>query len=90
MDSLDREELLANLKPGGKYEHIVAIYRTYDSSKVVGDFDRTLIEALPPNVRWIAHNGAGYDQVDVKACREKGTSRPFLSFRAPRPPCIAE
>jgi len=72
MDSLDREEFFANLKPGGKYERMVAIYRTYDSSQVVGDFDRALIDALPPNVRWVAHNGAGYDQVDVRACREKG------------------
>jgi len=73
MDSRDCADLLANLKPGGKYERTVAIYRTWESAERVGVFDRALIEALPPNVRWIAHNGAGYDQVDVRACREKGT-----------------
>ena len=82
MGSLDRADFLANLKPGGKYERAVAIYRTNESAEHVGVFDRALIEALPPNVRWIAHNGAGYDQIDVRACKEKGTSR---QFRAPRP-----
>ena len=26
---------------------------------------------LPPSVEWIAHNGA-YNQIDVRACQEKG------------------
>jgi len=69
-DSLDRTDLLANLKPGGKYERIVAIYRAYRGTEPV--FDRALIDALPPTVRWIAHNGAGYDSIDIKACKDKG------------------
>jgi len=72
MGSLDRADFLADLQPGGKYERAVAIYRTNESAEHVGVFDRALIEALPPNVRWIAHNGAGYDQIDVRACKEKG------------------
>lgn len=75
MDSLDRADFSANLKPGGKYEGIVAIYRTNESAEHVGIFDRALIDVLPPAVRWIAHNGAGYDSVDVKACKEKGKLR---------------
>ena len=74
MDSLDRADFSANLKPGGKYEGIVAIYRTNESAEHVGTFDRALIDVLPPAVRWIAHNGAGYDSIDVKACKEKGMS----------------
>ena len=68
--------MLANLKPGGKYERIVAIYRAYRGTEPV--FDRALIDVLPPTVRWIAHNGAGYDSIDIKACKDKGTSRQFL------------
>lgn len=72
MDSLDREDLFANLNQGGKYEGTVAIYRDNTSAERVGVFDRALIGALPPGVRWIAHNGAGYDQIDVNACKDKG------------------
>jgi len=72
MDSLDRADLFVNLKPGGKYDRTVAIYRTNGSAEHVGVFDQALIDALPPTVRWIAHNGAGYDPVNVRACEEKG------------------
>lgn len=76
MDSLDRADLLANLTQGGKYEGTVAIYRDNTSAERVGVFDRALIGALPPGVRWIAHNGAGYDPIDVNACKEKGARKP--------------
>lgn len=35
-------------------------------------FDKELIKALPESVKWIAHNGAGYDQIDIDACKAKG------------------
>jgi glyoxylate reductase len=73
MDSPDRADLFANLKQGGKYEGTVAIYRYNTSTDRVGVFDRALIGALPPGIKWIALNGAGYDQIDVHACKEKGT-----------------
>jgi phosphoglycerate dehydrogenase-like enzyme len=86
MDSLDRADFFANLKPGGRYDRTVAIYRTNESAQHVGVFDQALIDALPPTVRWIAHNGAGYDQVNVRACGEKGMHvKGISSFRAPRP-----
>ncbi|KAI0302364.1 D-isomer specific 2-hydroxyacid dehydrogenase [Multifurca ochricompacta] len=72
MNSPDRADFFVNLKAGGRYEGTVAIYRDNSSAERVGVFDRALIEALPPDVRWIAHNGAGYDQIDVNACKEKG------------------
>ena len=83
MDSLDRADLFANLNQGGKYDGMVAIYRDNTSAERIGVFDRELIEALPPSVRWIAHNGAGYDQIDVNACKEKGTSKPLYFQRLP-------
>ncbi|KAH9036130.1 hypothetical protein EDB85DRAFT_2132697 [Lactarius pseudohatsudake] len=72
MDSLDRADFFANLNQGGKYEGTVAIYRHNTSAEHVGVFDSALIGVLPPGVRWIGHNGAGYDQIDVDACKEKG------------------
>ncbi|KAI0258864.1 hypothetical protein BC834DRAFT_926410 [Gloeopeniophorella convolvens] len=72
MDSPDRADLLANLEPGGKYASTVAIYRDNSSADHIGVFNCALIEALPASVRWIAHNGAGYDQIDVNACKDRG------------------
>jgi len=65
MDSKSRPEFLDNLKPEGKYHGIVGIYRHNSSAERIGVFDGPLIDALAPSVRWIAHNGAGYDQIDV-------------------------
>lgn len=72
MDSPDRSHFLNNLKLGGKYEGIVGLYRHNISADRIGIFDREIIEALAPSVKWIAHNGAGYDQIDVVACKDKG------------------
>lgn len=60
------------LKPGGKYEGIVGIYRHNSSADHIGIFDKELVDVLAPSVNWIAHNGAGYDQIDVLACKDKG------------------
>ncbi|TFY80102.1 hypothetical protein EWM64_g3913 [Hericium alpestre] len=72
MDSPDRADFLANLESGGRYEGTIAIYRHNSSADRIGIFDREIIEALALSVKWIAHNGAGYDQIDVIACKEKG------------------
>ncbi|EED83863.1 predicted protein [Postia placenta Mad-698-R] len=73
MDSADRADFLAGLKPGGKYEGIVGFYRHNVSSAQIGLFDREIIDGLAAaGVKWIAHNGAGYDQIDVLYCKEKG------------------
>lgn len=63
---------MKNLKPGGKYEGIIGIYRHNISADKIGIFDEEIVAALAPSVRWIAHNGAGYDQIDVMACKAKG------------------
>ncbi|KAF9469996.1 D-isomer specific 2-hydroxyacid dehydrogenase [Collybia nuda] len=72
MDSPTRSEFLKECSPGGKYFDIVGIYRENGSSDKIGVFDRELINGLPPSVKWIAHNGAGYDPVDVHACIARG------------------
>ena len=72
MDSNDRTDFLADLKPNGKYGGIVGIYRHNSSAERIGIFDKEIVGALTPNVKWIAHNGAGYDQIDVQECKAKG------------------
>jgi len=42
------------------------------TSQVAGKFDAELIQHLPDSVRFICHNGAGYDQIDVDACFARG------------------
>ena len=63
---------MASFKTGGKYEGTIGIYRENESAKKLGVFDKELIDGLPSSVKWIAHNGAGYDPVDVRACIAKG------------------
>lgn len=72
MESTDRIDFLTNLKPNGKYAGIVGIYRHNTSADRIGIFDKQIIEAIAPTVKWIAHNGAGYDQIDVAECKSKG------------------
>ncbi|KAF5320991.1 hypothetical protein D9619_001957 [Psilocybe cf. subviscida] len=72
VDSPDRKSFLAGFGPGGKYENTVGIYRENESRHKIGIFDKELIDGLPSSVKWIAHNGAGYDPVDVHACKARG------------------
>lgn len=72
MKSLDRPSFLAECKPGGKYDGIVGIYRENESAKIIGVYDKEVINGLPKSLQWIAHNGAGYDQIDVLACKDRG------------------
>jgi glyoxylate reductase len=72
MDAPDRAALLAGLAPGGKYAGALAVYRHNVSAERVGVFDAELVGALARSVRWVAHNGAGYDQIDVAACAAHG------------------
>ncbi len=46
----------------------MAAYRTFDSVSITGRVDAELVAALPSSLRFICHNGAGYDQLDVAAC----------------------
>ncbi|CAK9780004.1 putative 2-hydroxyacid dehydrogenase [Cutaneotrichosporon oleaginosum] len=55
-----------------KYKGVTAIYRHNDSVSAVGLFDKAFIDRLPASVKLIAHNGAGYDQIDVAAATARG------------------
>jgi lactate dehydrogenase-like 2-hydroxyacid dehydrogenase len=74
MDSSTRADFIDELKPNGKYAGIVGVYRHNSSADRIGVFDKETIRALPPSVKWIAHNGAGYDQIDIEECKRKGIS----------------
>ncbi|PHH92622.1 hypothetical protein CDD83_6549 [Cordyceps sp. RAO-2017] len=65
-----REEFIRDCDTG-VYNHVVAISRTYDSVSITGRFDAELISHLPPSVKFLSHNGAGYDQIDVGPCTER-------------------
>ncbi|KAK9457473.1 D-isomer specific 2-hydroxyacid dehydrogenase [Dipodascopsis uninucleata] len=69
-DSKNREEFIKDLK--GKYSDIVACYRTFKSVEITGRIDADLVKELPKSFKYICHNGAGYDQIDVAPCSEKG------------------
>ncbi|CAP61230.1 uncharacterized protein PODANS_3_1850 [Podospora anserina S mat+] len=56
----------------GDFDGCVAAYRTFDSFEVTGKIDGELLQALPDSLRFLCHNGAGYDQVDVHACTARG------------------
>jgi lactate dehydrogenase-like 2-hydroxyacid dehydrogenase len=42
---------------------------------MTGLIDEELVSHYPESLKFICHNGAGYDQVDAEACARKG--RPF-------------
>ncbi|GAB7359725.1 hypothetical protein MBLNU230_g6900t1 [Neophaeotheca triangularis] len=66
-----RSDLLSKLK-AGEYDDVAVIYRSNESVKVSGPFDKEMVSALPKSLKFIAHNGAGYDNIDVSACTERG------------------
>lgn len=65
-----REEFIEKLH--GEYSNIVGIGRGYLAGKQVGLFDKELISHFPNSLKYIAHQGAGYDQIDTKALSERG------------------
>ncbi|KAF2869954.1 glyoxylate reductase [Massariosphaeria phaeospora] len=56
----------------GELDGIVVIYRTFASVDTTGRFDEELVKVLPETLKFICHNGAGYDQVNVHACTDRG------------------
>ncbi|KAK9431013.1 D-isomer specific 2-hydroxyacid dehydrogenase [Lipomyces doorenjongii] len=68
-DSPTEEDFIKDL--AGKYSDIAAVYHTHYSGPA-GVIDKDVIGALPPSLKFICHNGAGYDMINVNACAEKG------------------
>ncbi|KAL8705888.1 MAG: hypothetical protein Q9201_001036 [Fulgogasparrea decipioides] len=53
----------------GAFNGTKAVYRTFESVSITGRIEGEVVEALAgAGVRFIAHNGAGYDQIDVPTC----------------------
>jgi len=71
-DSVDRADFVKGFQSGGKYEGTVAVFRDNNLTNKIGIFDEELVNGFPSTVKWIAHNGAGYDQINVQACKAKG------------------
>ncbi|BAE58138.1 glyoxylate/hydroxypyruvate reductase [Aspergillus flavus] len=63
----NRAEFIQECKDG-KLDGVVAAYRTFDSVSITGLVDEEVVNALPSSLKYLAHCGAGYDQVDVHAC----------------------
>lgn len=52
-----RSEFIQECKDG-KFDGVVAIYRTIASVKIAGLVDEEFLDALPNSLRYIAHCGA--------------------------------
>lgn len=66
-----REEFLSKCK-NGDFKDVFALYRSNDSNKITGNFNEELLDALPKSLKFICHNGAGYDNIDIPACTKRG------------------
>ncbi|TVY68681.1 putative 2-hydroxyacid dehydrogenase UNK4.10, partial [Lachnellula suecica] len=66
-----RQEFIDECKSGA-FDKVVVAYRTFTSVAITGLIDEELVGALPEGLKFIAHNGAGYDQIDVHACTARG------------------
>lgn len=69
----NREDFLSKCK-SGEFDNVFALYRSNDSNPITGDFNEELVEALPKSLKFICHNGAGYNNIDVAACTKRGIS----------------
>ena len=65
--STNRADFIQECK-SGKLDGVVVAYRTFPSVSVTGLWDEELVNALPKSLKFCAHTGAGYDQIDVHAC----------------------
>ena len=66
-----RSEFLDECR-SGLLDGVRVAYRSFASFGVTGRIDDELLAVLPPSLRFICHNGAGYDQIDVAACTAHG------------------
>lgn len=69
----NRDDFLSKCK-SGEFDNVFALYRSNDSNGITGDFNEELVEALPKSLKFICHNGAGYNNIDVAACTKRGIS----------------
>ncbi|KAI9782736.1 MAG: hypothetical protein M1839_004724 [Geoglossum umbratile] len=70
-EAKNREDFIEDAL-SGEFDGAVVAYRTFASVDITGRFDKELISVLPASLKFICHNGAGYDQVDIQPCTERG------------------
>ncbi|KAL2814857.1 D-isomer specific 2-hydroxyacid dehydrogenase [Aspergillus cavernicola] len=63
----NRADFIAECKSGA-LDGVVVAYRTFDSVAITGLIDEELVSALPKSLTFLAHCGAGYDQISTQAC----------------------
>ncbi|KAF7505971.1 hypothetical protein GJ744_012413 [Endocarpon pusillum] len=69
-----RDDFLKRLRDG-EYDNVVGLYRSNMSMTITGPFDSEVVSLLPASLKYICHNGAGYDNIDVDACTQRGGRR---------------
>jgi len=69
--STNRSDFLEESR-SGVFAGCIVAYRTFASVETTGEVDAELLAALPDSLRFICHNGAGYDQINVPACTDRG------------------
>ena len=74
MESKSREEAFKDWSPSGRYGKVKAIFLEPGAKGTIGALDAEFINALPESCGWIGYKGAGYDGVDVQACKKRGES----------------
>ncbi|CAM1503050.1 Fc.00g078260.m01.CDS01 [Cosmosporella sp. VM-42] len=65
--STNRSDFIAECHTGA-FDGVTVAYRTFASVSITGRVDDELLDALPKSLRFLCHNGAGYDQIDITAC----------------------
>ncbi|EHK47633.1 uncharacterized protein TrAtP1_012228 [Trichoderma atroviride] len=63
----NRQDFIAECQSGA-LDGVSVAYRTFDSANVTGRIDSELLDAFPKSLKFLCHNGAGYDQIDIPAC----------------------
>ncbi|KAF2134797.1 glyoxylate reductase [Dothidotthia symphoricarpi CBS 119687] len=66
-----REDFLSKCR-SGEFDGVFVLYRSNDSNPVTGDFNEELLDVLPKSLKYICHNGAGYNNIDIAACTKRG------------------
>ncbi|RPA99377.1 hypothetical protein L873DRAFT_1684120 [Choiromyces venosus 120613-1] len=63
----DRAEFIEECKSGA-FDDVFCAYRTLASEAITGRIDEELVSVLPKSLKFLCHNGSGYDQIDPEAC----------------------
>jgi len=69
--STNRKDFIEECKSGA-FDGVIAGFRTFPSVSITGRIDAELVPHFPSTMKFLCHNGAGYDQIDIAPCTEKG------------------